>query len=104
MLFGVSFDIAVNQVLFILLLIEEVNYNDAVVDHEDLFEGGVFVFGLDRIFQLVLMLDDCALRVHNEIDNIEINSGIFFFNLGSYTNELKRRSLQKYLNELLNIP
>ena len=77
MLFGVSFDIAVNQVLFILLLIEEVNYNDAVVDHEDLFEGGVFVFGLDRIFQLVLMLDDCALRVHNEIDNIEISSGKF---------------------------
>ena len=78
MLFGVSFDIAVNQVLFILLLIEEVNYNDAVVDHEDLFEDDIFASGLDRIFQLVLMLDDCALRVHKEIDKREVEWFISF--------------------------
>ena len=53
MLFGVSFDIAVNQVLFILFFIEEVYYNDAVVDHEDLFEGDIFAFDLGRVFQFV---------------------------------------------------
>ena len=71
MLFGVSFDIAVNQVPFILFFIEEVYYNDAVVDHEDLFEGDVFAFDLGRVFQFVLMFDDCALGVHKEIDKRE---------------------------------